>query len=104
LNIDSIVFINTGKSSTLIAIMNALGTDCTSDFFEIHQELGMWPKIQEQLRGFRIGHLLCSAGPRVEFRTWDTLVAMGRISAPTAPQCTLGGGEGGECPMAMLAL
>ncbi len=71
-----------GKSSTLIAIMNALGTECTSDFLEIHRELGMWPKIQEQLRGFRIGLLLHSAGPRVEFRTWDALISMGRISAP----------------------
>ncbi len=78
--------------------MNALGTECTSDFLEIHQELGMWPKIQEQLRGFRIGHLLHSVGPRVEFRTWDALIAMGRITAPASLPSTVGG-----CPMIKLA-
>ncbi len=64
--------------------MSALGTDCTDDFLEIHRELGMWPKIQEQLRGFRIGRLRDPpSGHRVAFHTWDQLVAMGRI--PAAP-------------------
>jgi hypothetical protein len=77
--------------------MNALGTECTSDFLEIHRELGMWPKIQEQLRGFRIGHLLLSNDPRLEFHTWDTLIAMGRISAPPPAMVA------GECPMSKLS-
>ena len=73
-----------GKSSTLIAIMNALGTDCTRDFMEVHRELSMWPKIKEQLRGFRIGRLPPSpqaspAAERLEFRTWEALLAMGRV-------------------------
>ena len=69
-----------GKSSTLIAIMNALGTDCSRDFLEIHRELGMWPTIQEQLRSFHIGLLHDQKDSRVQFRTWDMLIAEGRIS------------------------
>jgi hypothetical protein len=73
-----------GKSSTLIAIMNALGTECSRDFLEIHQDLAMWPKIQEQLRSFHIGQLVGQADTRIQYRTWETLVAEGRIPSADA--------------------
>mmetsp|Transcript_25061 Transcript_25061/g.50915 ORF Transcript_25061/g.50915 Transcript_25061/m.50915 type:complete len:218 (+) Transcript_25061:129-782(+) len=77
-----------GKNSTIIAIMSALGGDCTRDFMEQHQELAVWPTIKAQLEGFRIGKTLVpkeAKGLRVQYRTWDQLVEDGRIPPAIMP-------------------
>jgi cytochrome b involved in lipid metabolism len=77
-----------GKNSTIIAIMSALGSDCTRDFLEVHRELAMWPAIQEKLESFRIGKTVvpeADQGVRVQYRTWEQLVEMGRIPPATMP-------------------
>jgi cytochrome b involved in lipid metabolism len=77
-----------GKNSTIIAIMSALGSDCTTDFEEVHHGLAMWPTIKAQLDGFYIGKVkppYKGDGGRVPYHTWDELVAMGRIPKDIMP-------------------
>jgi uncharacterized protein VirK/YbjX len=47
----------TGKNSTIIAIMSALGRDCTADFEEVHHGIAMWPTIKAQLESYYIGRV-----------------------------------------------
>ena len=78
-----------GKNSTIIAIMSALGRDCTTDFEEVHHGLAMWPTIKAQLDGFYIGRVkppYKGDGGRVPYHTWDELVAMGRIPPGIMPR------------------
>ena len=67
---------NGSKQTTLLAILSAMGEDCTDDFEEVHS-----PAAWKQLLAFRIGTL---AQPnrgrrRVTFRTWDELKSMGVV-------------------------
>ena len=48
---------STGKNSTIIAIMSALGRDCTADFEEVHHGIAMWPTIKAQLESYYIGRV-----------------------------------------------
>eukprot|EP00961_Rhodomonas_salina_P116603 1569529-Rhodomonas_salina.1 len=77
-----------GKNSTIIAIMSALGSDCTRDFMEQHKTLAMWPTIQAQLEGFWIGKTIVpedAQNLRVQYQTWDQLVEIGRIPRNIMP-------------------
>ena len=77
-----------GKNSTIIAIMSALGSDCTADFEDVHHGLAMWPTIKAQLEGFYIGRVrppYQGDGARVPYYTWDQLVSMGRIPQDIMP-------------------
>ena len=77
-----------GKNSTIVAIMSALGGDCTADFEEVHHGLAMWHTIKAQLDGFYIGKVkppYKGDGGRVQYHTWGELVAMGRIPNDIMP-------------------
>ena len=69
-------WISSGKISTLLAILSAMGTDCTADFNETHDAKG-----RSELAAFQIGVLdTPNAGSkRVRFRTWEDLVASGAV-------------------------
>ena len=64
------------KVSTLLAVLSAMGKDCTEDFDEVHSE-----HAKKQLRAFQIGVLdKPSRGVRrVRFRSWEELEAAGVI-------------------------
>ena len=66
-----------GKQSTLLAVLSAMGTDCTLDF----DEAGHSPTALAQLRAVRIGTLDQPNAERqyIRMRTWDELVAMGVV-------------------------
>jgi len=76
-----------GKNSTIIAIMSALGGDCSRDFLDVHKGLADWKKILVQLKGFKIGRLaegeVDEQHPQgeVTYKTWDELIEMGRMPA-----------------------
>ena len=67
-----------GKASTLIAILSAMGTDCTDDFLESHDARGL-----KQLEAYQIGVLdppNPSATRRARFKTWEELEQSGCVS------------------------
>ncbi|KAL1519297.1 hypothetical protein AB1Y20_022824 [Prymnesium parvum] len=64
------------KQTTLIALLSAMGQDCTDDFVEVHSEaaLKMMPSMQ-------VGVLdkPNTARRRVRYRTWEELQAAGSV-------------------------
>lgn len=70
-------WVNSGKISTLLAILSAMGSDCTDDFNETHDARGF-----AELKAFQIGRLdRPNLGKRrVGFRSWEELVASGCVS------------------------
>ena len=70
-------WIGSGKISTLLAILSAMGTDCTDDFNETHDANGF-----KELNAFQIGVLdkPNTARQRIRYYTWEELVASGCIS------------------------
>ena len=71
-------WVNGSKQSTLLAILSAMGSDCTLDFDEVHSA-----HAQQQLRHFQIGVLdqPSSGSGRVMFRSWADLKATGAVPA-----------------------
>ena len=68
-----------GKVSTLLAILSAMGTDCTDDFVEVHDARGM-----RELAAYQIGVLdrpNKSEDRRVRFKTWEELQLSGAVSS-----------------------
>ena len=68
-----------GKISTLLAILSAMGTDCTDDFVEVHDARGM-----RELAAYQIGVLdrpNKSEERRVRFKTWEELKLSGAVSS-----------------------
>lgn len=67
---------NGSKQTTLIAILSAMGCDCTEDFDEVHSE-----HAKMQLAAFRIGVLTApNSGKRtVRYRTWEDLLVSGVV-------------------------
>lgn len=70
-------WIGSGKISTLLAILSAMGTDCTDDFNETHDARGF-----RELAAFQVGVLDTpnTGRRRVTFRSWEQLVAAGVVS------------------------
>ena len=67
---------SSGKISTLLAILSAMGTDCTDDFNETHDANGF-----RELNAFQIGVLdqPNTTRQRIKYYTWEQLVASGCI-------------------------
>ena len=68
---------NGSKQSTLLAVLSAMGSDCTLDF----DDVGHSPHAMAQLRAVRIGTLDPPNRDRhyIKYRTWDELVALGVV-------------------------
>ena len=68
-------WIGSGKVSTLIALLSAMGTDCTEDVLMSHDSHAM-----RQIDSFQIGVLdKPNTGSRlVPFMTWEQLEAAGK--------------------------
>ena len=71
-------WIGSGKISTLIAILSAMGTDCTEDFLDSHDARGF-----RELAAYQIGVLdkPNTGSRRVRFRTWDELEKSGCVTS-----------------------
>jgi hypothetical protein len=69
-------WIGSGKVSTLLAILSAMGTDCTDDFNETHDANGF-----RELNAFQNGVLdrPNTTRERIKYYTWEQLVASGCI-------------------------
>ena len=69
-------WVATGKVSTLLAILSAMGTDCTEDFNETHDAHGF-----RELNAFQIGVLdqPNTTRSRIKYYTWEQMVASGSI-------------------------
>jgi predicted heme/steroid binding protein len=71
-----------GKISTLIAILAAMGLDCTEDFHDSHPPGS--PGLA-QLKAFQVGVLdkpnRPPGGRWIRFMTWEDLVASGRLGS-----------------------
>ena len=67
---------NGSKVSTLLAILSAMGKDCTDDFDEVHSD-----HAQKQLAAFQIGVLdTPNRGKRsITYQTWEQLEAAGAV-------------------------
>jgi cytochrome b involved in lipid metabolism len=66
-----------GKVSTLIAILSAMGQDCTDDFNEVHSQAA-----KRMLPSFQVGvldHPNRAGKRRTTFRTWEQLEAAGVV-------------------------
>jgi|EP00966_Prymnesium_polylepis_P014478 cytochrome b involved in lipid metabolism len=65
-----------GKQSTLLAILCAMGQDCTDDFTEVHSDAAM-----RMLPPFQIGVLdkPNTSSRRMRFRTWEQLEEAGAV-------------------------
>jgi hypothetical protein len=73
---------NGAKQSTLLAILSAMGQDCTEDFDEVHSD-----RAKAQLASFKVGtlqspNLGCRAAT---YKTWDQLVEAGKVPADGDP-------------------
>eukprot|EP00322_Chrysochromulina_rotalis_P030972 CAMPEP_0115851326 /NCGR_PEP_ID=MMETSP0287-20121206/12424_1 /TAXON_ID=412157 /ORGANISM="Chrysochromulina rotalis, Strain UIO044" /LENGTH=121 /DNA_ID=CAMNT_0003305355 /DNA_START=6 /DNA_END=371 /DNA_ORIENTATION=+ len=64
------------KVSTLLAILSAMGKDCTDDFDEVHSD-----NAQKQMPGFQVGVLdRPNRGVRrIEYRSWEQLETDGVV-------------------------
>mmetsp|Transcript_38913 Transcript_38913/g.98680 ORF Transcript_38913/g.98680 Transcript_38913/m.98680 type:complete len:154 (-) Transcript_38913:87-548(-) len=69
-------WIGSGKISTLLAILSAMGTDCTEDFHETHDANGF-----RELSAFQNGVLdrPNTNRKKISYYTWEQLVASGCI-------------------------
>ena len=67
---------NGSKQSTLLAILSAMGQDCTDDFDEVHSD-----RARAQLGAFQIGVLQTANRARrgLRYRSWDELVSAGVV-------------------------
>ena len=77
-------WLGSGKVSTLLALLAAMGTDCTDDFNESHG-----PTAIKQMPAFQVGVLNRPNGgsKRVRFLTWEQIKESGRIDC----RCPVGG-------------
>lgn len=69
-------WVASGKISTLLAILSAMGTDCTDDFNETHDTNGF-----RELNAFQNGVLdqPNATRERIKYYTWEQLVASGSV-------------------------
>ena len=67
---------NGSKQTTLLAILSAMGTDCTLDFDEVHSNAA-----KAQLAAFKVGVLDCPNLERayIRYRTWQELEQAGVV-------------------------
>ena len=76
-----------GKVSTLIALLAAMGLDCTDDFYESHG-----PEALRMMPSFQVGVLNTpnlQKVKRVKFLTWEQLVESGRVDGVNEPSVHL---------------
>lgn len=76
-----------GKVSTLIALLAAMGLDCTDDFYESHG-----PEALRMMPSFQVGVLNTpntAQVKRVKFLTWEQLVESGRVDGVNEPSVHL---------------